>query len=358
VSAWVALACWAATTSGPSATDGSPNQLALRIAAPPAVIAAVSARLAPRLAALGVALDLASVPDVNLERVLASPPDDNPEAPLARGWLDAQNIDGAVLLLIPRRADRVLMRRVPLTLGVDEAGLAQITFIIERSVASLLASEPIGVPHAEARAALGAALPAPPSADAAPVGARQLALQVGIFGGLASWSSETRPALRVGLDLWIDWITDGKRIGVAASAVADPSFHDTDANSDLMMRAISLHGWMTAGRDLGPFGVGRVALGPALLVTRVTPMLTSSPADTAAVAARTDLEPIVGLAARWDLPLGGGTTAFLAATVDVVPWRAQYTAVVNGTNRTLFSPWPVRPAAVLGLSIGSQRQRR
>ena len=55
----------------------------------------------------------------------------------------------------------------PAHAGVDEAGLAQITFIIERSVASLLASQPIGVPHAEARAALDAALPARASAEVA-----------------------------------------------------------------------------------------------------------------------------------------------------------------------------------------------
>ena len=59
VSACLALACWAAAAGGPSATDGLPNRLALRIAAPPAVVVAMAARLAPRLAALGVALDVA-----------------------------------------------------------------------------------------------------------------------------------------------------------------------------------------------------------------------------------------------------------------------------------------------------------
>ena len=275
------------------------------------------------------------------------------------GWLDARNVDSAVLLLIPRRADRVLMRTVPLALGVDEAGLAQITFIIERSVASLLASEPIGIPHSEARAALSATSTARSSAEPAVVNARQTALQVGVFAGLASWSSDARVAPRIGLDVWIDWITDARRVGVAASAVADPAFRSSDANGDLRVRAISLHAWMTAGRRFGGLGVGRIALGPALLVTHITPTLASfSPADSVADAARTDLDPMIGLAARWDLPLGRGTSAFLAATVDFVPSRVQYTELVNGVNRELFSPWPVRPALVLGLSLGSERQRR
>jgi hypothetical protein len=364
VSTWLALACWAATAGDPSAADSLPNHLSLRIAAQPSVIAAVGARLAPRLAALGVALDLAPVAEVNIERVLEVPPDNSPDAPLARAWLNAGDIDSAILLLIPRRADRVLMRKVPLTLGVDEAGLAQITFIIERSVASLLASEPIGVPHAEARAALDAALPARVSDEAAQAHVRQTALQVGVFGGLAAWSSDAHLAPRMGLDLWFDWITDGRLLGVAASAAADPAFHSTDANGDLMVRAISVHGWLTAGRQLGRLGVGRVAFGPALLVTHVAPTLARfSPTDVVAGAARTDVDPVIGFAARWDLPLeravgGGALTAFLAATVDFVPLRAQYSELVDGAKRELFSPWPVRPGLVLGVSVGSGRQRR
>lgn len=358
MSACLALACWAAAAGGPSATDGLPNRLALRIAAPPAVVVAMAARLAPRLAALGVALDVASVPEVDIERVLELPPDNSLEAPLARAWVNAADIDSAALLLIPRRSERVLIRTVPLMLGVDEAALAQITFIIERSVASLLASQPIGVPHAEARAALGATLPVRSSADAAWDPSKQTALQVGVFAGLASWSSASLLAARVGLDLWIDWITDAGRVGLAASAVVDPGFHITDANGDLLVRAVGLHAWMSAGTRPGRFGIGRVAVGPALLITRVTPTLAiSSPADVVAAAARTDLDPMIGLAARWELPLGRRTSAFMAATVDIVPLRARYTEIVNGANRELFSPWPVRPGLLLGVSVGSERLR-
>lgn len=352
---WLVVACWAAAVGGPGAADGPTDHLALRIAAPPAVLAAVEARLAPRLAALGVALDVAAVPDVNLKRVLESPSEHSAEAPLARGWLDAQNLDSAVLLLVPRRADRVLMRRVPLTLGVDEAGLAQITFIIERSMASLLASEPIGVPQAEARAVLDAPPPAP--ADAASDGARERLVQMSAFGGFASWSSTARLVPRVGLDVWIDWLNGATRVGVAGSAAVDPGFHSGDAKGDLVVRAVSLHAWATAGRELGSFGVARVALGPALLVTHVAPALTSSSAaDAVTGAARTDLDPMLALAARWDLPVGARASVFLAATVDLVPLRVQYTELVNGTSRSVFSPWPVRPALVLGASLGSPRQ--
>lgn len=341
----------------PGATDIVPNRLDLRIAALPSVVAAVTARLAPRLEAQGVVLEVTSVPEVDIERVLELPPDNRPDAPLARGWLEARDIDGAVLLLIPRRSDRLVIRKVPLMLGLDEVGLAQITFIIERSMASLLASEPIGVPHAEARAVVSAAVPAGPSAGGAMAPSRDIALRVGVFGGVSTWSSTATLAPRVGLDLWIDRITDGRRVGLAASAMVDPGFHSTDANGDLLVRAAALHVSATAGRRFGRFGVGRVAAGPGVLVTRITPTFaSSSPVDSVAAAPRTDLDPLLGLVARWDLRLGQMTNVFVAATVDVVLLRAQYTEMVNGVNRVLFSPWPVRPGLLLGVSVGSDRQ--
>lgn len=357
MSAWLALACWVASAGDTSAASRPPDRLTLRIAGPPAVVTAVAARLTPRLAGLGVALDLSAVSDVNLERILELPPDNGPDAPLARGWVNAQDLDRAVVLLVPRRADRVLMRTVPLTLGVDEAGLAQVTFIIERSVASLLASEPIGVSHAEARAALDAEpRPAGASADGGPVAAdKQTALQFGAFGGAGAWSPAALLAPRLGLDFWLDWITGDGRLGLAASAVVDPVFHVGRENDsrDLLIRAVAAHVWVTAGRRLGA-GVGRLAVGPALLITRVA-FANASQSDAAEKAARTDVDPMVGLMVRWDFPLWG-PSAFVAATADLVPVRALYTAKVDRSE--LFSPWLLRPGLVLGISVGSEQPRR
>jgi len=354
VTASLALTCWIAAAGVSDGAETMPNRLVLRMAAPPAAVAALTARLAPRLTALGVTLEATVVPEVNVERVLEQPPDSGPEAPLARGWVIAQDIDSAVVLLIPRGADRVLVRRVPLVLGVDEAGLAEITFIIERSLASVLASQPIGVPQAEARAALGAAS----AARAATGSSRETAVRVGIFGGVASWSSTSTVVARFGLDVWIDRVAETGRWGLAASAAVDPGFHQTDSNGDLLVRAAALHAYLTAGTRLGQMGIGRLAVGPALLVTRIAPTLSSSSAtETVVQSSRTDVDPMIGFAARWDLRLGRLMSLFLAATVDVVPLRAQYVEVVsNGANRVLFSPWSVRPALLLGVSAGSDRR--
>ena len=357
MNACAALACWVAIGGLPGATDSVPNRLALRIAALPSVVAAVTARLAPRLQAQGVALEVTSVPEIDMDRVLALPPDNRLDAPLARCWLEARDIDSAVLLLVPRRSDRVVIRKVPLVLGLDEVGLAQITFIIERSMASLLASEPVGVPRAEARAAVTAVLPARSSAGAAVAAQGDIALRVGVFGGVSTWSSSATLAPRVGLDLWIDRVTGDGRVGLAASATVDPGFHSTDANGDLLVRAVALRASATVGRRFGRIGTGRLAAGPGILVARIAPTLAGSSAtDLVAAAARTDLDPVIGFVARWDFRVGPTTSAFVATTVDVVPLRAQYTETVDGVNRVLFSPWLVRPGLLLGISAGSDRQ--
>jgi hypothetical protein len=148
----------------------------------------------------------------------------------------------------------------------------------------------------------------------------------------------------------------GGRIGLAASATLDPEFHSTDGNGDLLVRAVTLHVSLTARKRFGRSGMGRIAAGPGLLVTRITPSLNkSSPTDNVTPAPRTDLDPTIGLVARWDLYIGQRTSVFIAATVDIVLLRAQYTEVVNGDDRVLFSPWPVRPGLLLGVSTGSDR---
>jgi hypothetical protein len=67
---------------------------------------------------------------------------------------------------------------------------------------------------------------------------------------------------------------------------------------------------------------------------------------------RTDADPMLAALARWDLPVGRLARPFVAATVDVVPVRGAYTAVVNGTSRTLLAPWPVRPGLLAGIAFG------
>jgi hypothetical protein len=318
------------------------------------VITAFTARLRPRLDARGVALETTTVPDVDLERLVAAPPDTSEDAPLARVWLDGRDSSRALLFLIPPQGDRVLVRKVQLVAGFDEVALAQIAYIIERAVASLLVSEPIGVPKSEARSAVEAVLPAAPPPAAPPASPMY---RLGAFGGVGAWSGDVTTVARVGIEAALERSGRPRRLGLAASVVADPGFHVVTAAGDLLARSLALHLYATATWRGGRAGAGAIAVGPALVVTHVEPTLAvPSPTDTATSSPRTDFDPAVAATVRWELPLGRRTSAFLAAMVDVVPFRARYTATVQGQDQGLFSPWMLRPGLVLGLATGSEQR--
>ena len=354
MTACLALACLVAAPSESGASAAAPR-LAVRIAAPPAVVTDFTARLDPRLAGRGVTLEVTTVPDVDFERLVTTPPDTAQDAPLARVWLDARDSDRALLFLIPRQADRVLVRKVQHSAGFDQVALAQIAYIIETAVVSLLVSEPIGVPQSEARAAVEAVLPAARPAPSAPSAPSGPLYRLGAFGGIGTWSTAATVVGRVGIEGAVERSGDPRRLGLLASAVADPGFHVVTAAGDLLARGLALHLYLTATWRGQRAGAGTIAIGPALLVTRVEPTLNvRSPAETATSAPRTDFDPAVGASVRWELSLGRRTSVFLAALVDVVPLRARYAATVQGQEQELFSPWMLRPGVVLGLATGSE----
>lgn len=351
MNAAVALACGvAAAIAAPG--SGAAARLAVRVAAPPAVIADLGDRLGPRLAGRGVGLEVTSVAEIDFARLVGAPADTTEDAPLARVWLDGRGPDRALLFLKPQQGDRVLVRTIELARGFDQVALAQIAYIIETAVTSLLVSEPVGVPQSEARAAVEAVLPAAPPVVEVPAGSRYRA---GVFGGVGAWSGEAVAVTRLGLEGAIERTAGTHRLGLAASAVADPGFHVGLAGDDLLVRSLALHVYATARWRGGRYGGGTVAIGPALAITHVEASLTPlSPGEMVSQAPRTDLDLGLGMTARWELSLGRRTSVFLAALLDLVPTRARYVANVRGEDRMLFSPWALRPGLVLGVATGSE----
>jgi hypothetical protein len=143
-------------------------------------MAALVDRLRPRLRALGVELSATVVGAVDVDAVLATAPTTDERAPLAQVWIDGRTSSDVIVILVPRRADRVLARKIASGAVFDEVALAEVVFVIERAASSLLASRPIGAPKAEvepelrrmaapaAPAPAGPALPAPAAPDGAP----------------------------------------------------------------------------------------------------------------------------------------------------------------------------------------------
>jgi len=383
----VALACWVAAVVAEPGAGRASARLTVRIAARPAVVADFIDRLSQRLASRGVNLEVTSVPEVDFARLAATPADTAEDAPLARVWLDGRGPERALLFLKPRQGDRVLVRKIELAGGFDQVAMAQIAYIIERAVASLLVSEPIGVPQSEARAAVEAVLPAapPPAVESraavearagaearaaveapsavetptavetpAAVETRAVSLyRLGVFGGAGTWSSDAMTVARVGVEGALERPGGAWRLGLTASVVGDPGFHVGSSERDLLVRALALHLFATATWRGGSYGAGGIAVGPALLVTHVEPRLAGSSTVPVTASSLTSYDPALGVSARWELPLGWWTSVFLAALVDVVPLHARYAVTVRGSDQVVFAPWILRPGLVLGVATGS-----
>ena len=361
--ALVVFATTLATADGVWGAGGAKQErLSLQLAADGSVVEALRAHLVPDLGARHVDLDVTLVTAVDIERVLATAADRNADAPLARAWLDGRDPQAAVLFMIPRQADRVLVREIPLKSGFDAVALAEVAYIIERAVASLLAAEPIGVPPAEARAALAqisiapvtVAAPAPVTVAAAPTPAppARLAFDGAAFAGVVAWASSAGAVLTAGVSVGVERVGASARAGLALAVTGRESFDVAGTPTGVRVGGADIRLLLTLGRTLGDWGTGRLGVGPGLVISRVEPVGGTSASRTIEAQPRTDADPMLSFVARWDVPLGRIVRPFLAATVDVVPVRGEYTATVNGISTTLLTPWPVRPGFLAGIAFG------
>ena len=354
-----------ALAAGDGSGRAARERLAFNIAADGSVVEALRAHLGPELAARSVDLDMTPVATIDIERVLATAAERTPGGPLARAWLDGRDPRVAVLFLIPRETDRVLVRKVPVAAGFDAVALAEIAYIVERAVASLLAAEPIGVPPAEARATLAqmSALPANPSSStaattvAAPAPAAnapaRFAFHGSAFAGVSAWAPGASAVPSVGLSFGAERVGPATRVGLMLAAAGRQSFDVASSPAGVHVSGGDVHLYLTSARTLGRWGLGRLGIGPGLVVARVEPV-GAGPSATQMIEAhpRTDVDPTIAAMVRWDAPLGRLARPFIAATIDVVPVRGAYTAIVNGTSRTLLAPWPVRPGLLAGVAFG------
>jgi len=83
----------------------------------------------------------------------------------------------------------------------------------------------------------------------------------------------------------------------------------------------------------------------------VSASTTGGGAGQAVAKPRTDVDLAFAALLRWDLPLGRFLTTFAAVTLDVLPIRPEYTALVNGAHQPLLAPWPVRPGFLAGVAF-------
>jgi|GEM_PF-7026061 len=93
-----------------------------------------------------------------------------------RVWIDLRGPERAVVVLVDERAERVVVRSVPLATATadrarhaDEVVLEEVAHIVSTSVRAILAGQPLGVSRESARRELGLAPPAGAPVAPAPV---------------------------------------------------------------------------------------------------------------------------------------------------------------------------------------------
>jgi hypothetical protein len=340
--------------------------LLLHVAAESAAVTAIDERLRARLEALGVALRLQPEPTVDVAAAL----DGNDtrtacnEGPLAEAWLDGLVPGEATLVLVPCGLDSALARRLAAPDGFDDVLLAELELILDRAAQALLSAQPVGGTRQAARAALDdepppvyQPEPAPaivkpaPRAPAPTSAATSLASQLGFAVGVQGWSGDN-PALPAGgVFGGVERVSGPARLGLALSVGARGAARVSTTQAELSIWGGDVHLWLTAGRAFPGAGIWRLSAGPGVDLSHVTSSRADGAPTTGKPASRTDLDATIGAQLRWDVVALGTAHVFAAATVDVLPRVARYTAIIDDQSVTIAQPWRVRPSLVLGVAF-------
>jgi hypothetical protein len=338
-----------AARAQPGSTSPARRLVVVHVAAPAGVLDLIVERLRPRLEAELVELVATREDTVDVEAVFddAAP---NTDAPFAEAWLDGRSRAEAKLWLVPGTRDRVLTHRTALPAGFDEVALAELVFVVERSVAALLDAQLVGVPKDEARAQLRPspsvvkAIPLP----AAPTSRRTFGL--GAFAGAEVWSGAAGLSPVLGLVGTRERERGDTIVGVSIDAAWRRGWNADTSAAHLDVTGASTHLALSLGRRFRGLGTGRIALGPGVLVDRIRATRAASGAGTV-TQARTDADFALGVRLRWDLEIGRDWLGFAMIGADVAAVAGRYTATIDGTTSVLATAWPVRPMFALGLGF-------
>ncbi|HVX96642.1 MAG TPA: hypothetical protein VHK47_17125 [Polyangia bacterium] len=340
-----------AARAQPSSTSTSRARrlVVMHVAAPAGVLELVVERLRPRLEAELVDLVATAEDTVDVEAVF----DDtaaNTDAPFAEAWLDGRARAEAKLWLVPGARDRVLTHRTALPAGFDEVALAELVFVVERSVAALLDAQLVGVPKEEARAQLR---PPPAVVRAAPppaTTASRRTFDLSAFAGAEVWSGSAGLSPVLGVLGARERERAGTIVGVTIDAAWRRGWSADGSAAHVDVTGASGHLALSLGRRFPGLGTGRIAVGPGVLVDRIRATRAASGAGTV-TQARTDADFTLAVRLRWDLELGRDWLCFAMIGADLAAVTGRYTATIDGTTSVLATAWPVRPMFALGLGF-------
>jgi len=132
-------------------SESSPN-VAVRIAGAEEIAGRLQAALDDALHRLGVVAEVQRIEGAQKPDIAERGP--GAAAPVARLWIDLTQEHSVALLLVDDRHERVFVRELPLTSGLDEVALEQLVLSVASSIEAILAGQTIGVARRDYEASL------------------------------------------------------------------------------------------------------------------------------------------------------------------------------------------------------------
>jgi hypothetical protein len=332
----------AAQTNDPEAP---PRHVEIKLVAPGESWPALETVLSELLARLQVSVRFSTIASVDARQILNERSEDPPS--VARVWIDMREPGKVTLYLTGDRADRLLVRHVPLVTRIDEVAREEIAHIVEATVDALLVGGRIGVVTDEVMRPAAKADVSPPPRERAPSG---VGLDLGVAYEAQAWQSDRPPLHSAAVMVGVESRSGTWRPGVWLSG--EYRFPTTVDNSIVSarldqgaFRAMGSLTWAASRRWSLEAGVGGgfdlVRIAPDV---NQGPSVDPRPPRFAAVPMLRAL-----LLGRYAFTARSEVFAGVAADYDLVGTRY----VLNDASNSpvpVFTPWDLRPMALIGVA--------
>jgi hypothetical protein len=276
---------------------------------------------------------------------------------IAHVWIDLRRPDGVLLYIADKGLDRVLVRRVPLTHGVDEVVREELAYIVEATVDALLQGGQIGVAvdrtsFAATEARSEPASPPPPrpvpSSPAELPGTSALALAAGyeaqawasgqelshgprVLVELRAGSGDARPGLSLSGQLRFPKTIEGSPIGLRLREEA--------VRLCITLDVALAHGWAF-----------RWLLGGGADIVHTTPVA-FGPQAASTDAPGTAADPVARALAAVVHEFADGKRLAVGAAAEFDLLDTQYYVERGAARDVVLHPWRMRPSVVIELSL-------
>jgi hypothetical protein len=326
-------------------SETPPRHVEIKLVAPGDTWPALETVLSELLARLQVSVRFSTVASVDARQIMSEKSDDPPS--VARVWIDMRDSGKVTLYLTGDRADRLLVRHVPLVARIDEVAREEIAHIVEATVDALLVGGRIGVVTDEVvRPSAKTEVPSPPH-ERPPAG---VGLNLGIAYEAQAWRADGGPLHSAAVIVGVEGKTGSWRPGVWLSG--EYRFPATVENSMVSarldqgaFRGVATLTWAASRRWFFSGGIGG-----GFDLVRIAPDVNQGPLVVPAAQRFTAVPMLRALAlVRYAFSSRSEVFAGFAADYDLIGTR-YILRDPAGDAVNVFRPWPIRPTAMIGVS--------